>query len=164
MFAGLFVAAFTIFICVKSWAGSPITFDSILFLLIVGITFGSVYAVAATGLVVTYTTSGIFNFAQGAIGMFLALRVLAAPGRLGHADASSRSCSPCSWPRRCMGAIIEIVLMRRIADAPLVAQIVTTIGLMLALMGLAGLIWDPQETAPHRPLLRHRADSRSARR
>ena len=60
------------FVCVESWAGSPITFNSILFWLIVGITYGSVYAVAATGLVVTYTTSGIFNFAQGAIGMFLA--------------------------------------------------------------------------------------------
>ncbi len=45
-----------------------------------------------------------------------------------------------------MGAVIERVLMRAIADAPLVAQLVTTIGLMLMLMGLAGLIWDPQET------------------
>ena len=45
-----------------------------------------------------------------------------------------------------MGAIIERLFMRAIVDAPLVAQIVTTVGLMLALMGLAGLIWDPQET------------------
>ena len=41
-------------------------------LLIAGIVTGSVYAVTATGLVVTYSTTGIFNFAQGAIGMFLA--------------------------------------------------------------------------------------------
>ena len=32
-------------------------------------TYGCVYAITAMGLVVTYTTSGIFNFAQGAIGM-----------------------------------------------------------------------------------------------
>ena len=45
-----------------------------------------------------------------------------------------------------MGAIIERVLMRKMADAPLVAQLVTTIGLMLMLMGLAATIWDPQDS------------------
>ena len=39
---------------------------------IAGIVTGSVYSVAATGLVVTYTTSGIFNIAHGAIGMVMA--------------------------------------------------------------------------------------------
>ena len=56
---------------------------------ILGIITGAIYAVAASGLVVTYTTSGIFNFAHGAIGMMAAfiyweLRVnrgLARPGR-----------------------------------------------------------------------------------
>ena len=76
----------------ESWAGNPITWDSILFFLIVGVTFGSVYAVAADGLVVTYTTSGIFNFAQGAIGMFGAFIFWKLHVDLGHADASSRSC------------------------------------------------------------------------
>ena len=33
---------------------------------------GALYAVAASGLVLTYTTSGIFNFAHGAFGMFAA--------------------------------------------------------------------------------------------
>jgi branched-chain amino acid transport system permease protein len=41
-------------------------------LTIIGIVTGSVYAVAASGLVLTYTTSGIFNFAHGGIGMFMA--------------------------------------------------------------------------------------------
>src|SRR6478752_959542 len=145
LIAGLVVAAFTVFVCVESWAGSPITFNSILFWLIVGITYGSVYAVAATGLVVTYTTSGIFNFAQGAIGMFLAyvfwqLQVDWGIQTLVALLLTVFVAAPI------MGALIERVLMRAIADAPLVAQIVTTIGLMLALMGLAGLIWDPQET------------------
>src|SRR5205809_1240369 len=36
---------------------------------VVGIVTGAIYALSATGLVVTYTTSGIFNFAHGAIGM-----------------------------------------------------------------------------------------------
>ncbi|HEY2427405.1 MAG TPA: branched-chain amino acid ABC transporter permease, partial [Acidimicrobiales bacterium] len=40
--------------------------------LVVGIIYGCLYALTASGLVVTYTTSGIFNFAHGAIGMFMA--------------------------------------------------------------------------------------------
>jgi len=32
-----------------------------------GIATGSIYGLAATGLVLTYKTSGIFNFAQGAL-------------------------------------------------------------------------------------------------
>ena len=41
-------------------------------ILILGLVSASIYAVAASGLVVTYTTSGIFNFAHGAIAMFSA--------------------------------------------------------------------------------------------
>jgi len=40
--------------------------------IIVGIVAGSAYALAGMGLVVTYRASGIFNFAQGAMGMFMA--------------------------------------------------------------------------------------------
>ena len=41
-------------------------------LVIAGIVTGSIYAVSASGLVVTYNTTGIFNFAHGALGMGLA--------------------------------------------------------------------------------------------
>src|SRR4051812_21502209 len=36
---------------------------------VIGIVAGCVYALIATGLVVTYNTTGIFNFAHGAIAM-----------------------------------------------------------------------------------------------
>ena len=39
---------------------------------IVGVVTGSIYAVAASGLVLTYTTSGVFNIAHGAVGMLMA--------------------------------------------------------------------------------------------
>ena len=39
---------------------------------VVGLAIGAIYSIASAGLVVTYTTSGIFNFAHGAIGMFTA--------------------------------------------------------------------------------------------
>ncbi|HEV7534995.1 MAG TPA: hypothetical protein VGP90_05125, partial [Acidimicrobiia bacterium] len=36
--------------------------------LVVGLTAGSLYGLAALGLVLTYRTSGVFNFAHGALG------------------------------------------------------------------------------------------------
>src|SRR6266702_4217768 len=38
----------------------------------VGLVVRSIYALSGTGLVLTYRISGVFNFAQGAIGMFFA--------------------------------------------------------------------------------------------
>jgi branched-chain amino acid transport system permease protein len=45
-----------------------------------------------------------------------------------------------------MGAVIERIFMRRLTTAPLVSQLVVTIGLMLFLIGLAATLWDPNET------------------
>src|ERR1700748_756174 len=39
---------------------------------VTSIVSGALYALAAIGLVVTYRSSGVFNFAHGAIGMFIA--------------------------------------------------------------------------------------------
>ena len=43
--------------------------DKFLSFTIIGLSTASIYAVGASGLVLTYTTTGIFNFAHGAIGM-----------------------------------------------------------------------------------------------
>lgn len=39
---------------------------------IIGLTIGAIYALASSGLVLTYVTSGVFNIAHGAIGMISA--------------------------------------------------------------------------------------------
>src|SRR5580692_1706570 len=39
---------------------------------IIGLTTAAIYAVIGSGLVVTYTTTGVFNFAHGAAGMLAA--------------------------------------------------------------------------------------------
>jgi len=46
--------------------------DKFLTFTILGLSTAAIYAVAASGLVVTYTTSGIFNFAHGAFSMLAA--------------------------------------------------------------------------------------------
>ena len=39
---------------------------------VAGVVTGSIYAVTASGLVVTYKSTGVFNFAHGAVGMVMA--------------------------------------------------------------------------------------------
>jgi branched-chain amino acid transport system permease protein len=46
--------------------------DKFLTFTIVGLATAAIYAVIGSGLVLTYTTTGIFNFAQGAEGMLAA--------------------------------------------------------------------------------------------
>ena len=43
--------------------------DEFLRLTVLGLCTAAIFALAASGLVLTYTTTGIFNFAHGAIGM-----------------------------------------------------------------------------------------------
>ena len=46
--------------------------EKFLIFTIVGLSLSAIYAVISSGLVLTYTTTGIFNFAHGAIGMLAA--------------------------------------------------------------------------------------------
>lgn len=111
---------------------------------ITGISLGSIYAMAASGVVVTYTTTGIFNFAQGAVGMLMAfvyweLTVNQGVAQLPALLLTVLVIAPI------LGAALELVLMRRLVDAPLVVQVVVTIALMLFFMGLAPAIWQPDQ-------------------
>jgi branched-chain amino acid transport system permease protein len=131
-------------ITAMSWSGRPVTSDSVISALVVGISLGSIYAIAASGIVVTYTTSGIFNFAQGAIGMFMAfvywqLRVD------WHLPAPIALILAVFVIAPLIGAAIERILMRHLVDSTLVVQLVVTVGLMLFFMGLTVLLWDPAE-------------------
>ena len=122
-----------------------ITFANFLSFTIVGIATAAVYAIAASGLVVTYSTSGIFNFAHGAIGMISAFLYwqVSAPTAVGG----------WAWPTwwslifvifiaaPLLGATIERVIMRGLDGASEVVKIVVTVSLLLALYGLALAIW-----------------------
>ena len=136
------VAAIVAVIIAESWSGLPVTGSVILGFLLTGVALGSIYGVAAQGLVVTYATSGVFNFAQGAIGMFLAyvyweFRVdIGLPTIVGIL-LTVLVAAPV------MGVLIERGIMRFLTDSPIVAQLVVTIGLMLGLMGLAASVWNP---------------------
>jgi len=109
---------------------------------VIGIVTGSIYAVAASGLVVTYTTSGIFNFAHGAVGMFLTF--LFWELHIHH-----------HWPTLValvvvlfviaplMGVVIERILIRNLHGKETRVALVVTAALLVALLGTAQAIWDP---------------------
>lgn len=113
-------------------------------LTIAGISLGAIYAIAASGLVVTYTTSGVFNFAHGAIGMIMAftywqLRVhdhWAAPFALG---LSLLVIAPA------IGVILQRVLIRHVNINDTGLMLVVTLAILVALMGIAFTVW-PQTT------------------
>jgi len=109
---------------------------------ILGLVIGSVYGIAASGLVVTYTTSGIFNFAHGAIAMLGAftywqlrfdwgwpapLALLVVLGVLAPA----------------MGAVLYQAIMKNLRGTSEVTKIVVPVGVMLGLLALATWIWNP---------------------
>lgn len=142
--AALVVAIFVGYVIEESWSGHPITFDSVLFFVVVGVTLGSIYAVAACGLVVTYTTSGIFNFAQGGIGMLMAFVYWELKVNLGLQTLVALLLTV-AVVAPLLGAAIGWAF-RPLAAAPLVAQLVATIGLMLFFIGLASILWDPNTT------------------
>ena len=110
---------------------------------IIGIVTGSVYAVAASGLVLTYTTSGIFNFAHGGIGMFMAFTYWELRFNHGWPAPLAIFMVVCVFAP-IMGAVIERVLMRNLAGRATGTSLVVTIGLMVMLMGLAQGIWAPE--------------------
>ena len=107
-----------------------------------GIMLGAGYAIAATGLVVTYTTSGVFNFAQGAVGMIAAF---------GYWELVSAHHQPTLVALLIVlilgasiaGAFVERVLMRRLHGASAERPVMVTLGLMVILTGMATVIWSP---------------------
>jgi branched-chain amino acid transport system permease protein len=107
-------------------------------------TYGCIYALTAMGLVVTYATSGVFNFAQGAIGMMAGF---------GFWQLSVHFHWP-TWAAFIVvvliatplaGAAIERVLIRRLEGAGLDATLTVTIGLLLLLIAIASIAWNPAD-------------------
>ncbi len=126
------------------WAGNTVNSTTILNAVVAGITFGAIYSLAGAGLVVTYTTSGIFNFGQGAIGMFMAFLFWqftedwGAPRWLSFIIIVFLIAPA-------LGVLLDRFAFARAASSTLVVQLMSTVALMIFLMGVASWIWDPKE-------------------
>ncbi len=131
-----------LYIAIANRGAAPYSVKNFGTVLVVGAALGGIYAISASGLVVTYATTGVFNFAHAAIGAFLAffyweLRVNEGWPTLVSLAVVLLLVAPL------LGVVLDIVLMRRIRQAPLVVQLMVTVGLMLAFMGLTNTIWKP---------------------
>ncbi|MDQ2648943.1 MAG: ABC transporter permease [Actinomycetota bacterium] len=119
---------------------------------ITGLVVGSIYAIAAFGLVLTYRTSGLFNFAHGALAMvagyvFFQLReewgvpsILAVPITLFVVAPL-------------IGVLIDRVLFRSLANTSQASRVVATIGLLVLLRGGVEIVFgaDPKRVEPYLP-------------
>lgn len=111
---------------------------------IIGLSTAAIYAVAASGLVLTYTTTGIFNFAHGAIGMIGAFFYWQVRFDWG-------------WPTPvalllvlgvimpAVGVLLEFAIMKRLQGVSDATKLVVSISLLVAMIGLANWIWDPNQ-------------------
>jgi hypothetical protein len=99
-----------------------------------GLATGAVYGMTATGLVLTYKTSGIFNLAHGA---------LAAAGAYSFYEL--RTVHGLPWPLALAVCLLLVAplsgtvlygLTRGLAGASTAAKLVATVGLLLAVQGL----------------------------
>jgi branched-chain amino acid transport system permease protein len=109
---------------------------------IVGLTTAAIYAVIGSGLVLTYTTTGVFNFAHGAAGMLAAFTYWQLTIGWG-------------WPvpvalavvllvaAPAFGLGVERVLMRPIQGLGEAQRLVVTVAMLSGLIALARWIWNP---------------------
>ena len=108
--------------------------NALLPFVILGITAGSVYGLTGTGLVLTYKTSGIFNFAQGAVATAGAYVFYILHDDVLHLPAVPVALICVLVVGPVLGLGLE-AMARRLADASATMQVVATIGVVLLVQG-----------------------------
>ncbi|HST81227.1 MAG TPA: branched-chain amino acid ABC transporter permease [Kineosporiaceae bacterium] len=112
-----------------------------------GIGTGAVYAAVALALVLIWRSTRIVNFAQGGMMMistFVAWSVIGRTGSfwLGLAAALLAGLI--------LGAVVERLVIRPVESAPALNAVIVTLGLLVFLQALAGIIWggEPRSFPP----------------
>lgn len=121
-----------------------------------GLAAGAIYSVLASSLVGIYAATGIINFAQGAIGLYsvylvAALRTdgsLVLPiGTLSLGSEDDPTSMELALVLRVVSAVVwallaHVLVFRPLRHAPVLAQVVASVGLMLFLQALVQLRFD----------------------
>lgn len=130
---------------------------------LLGLGAGAVAASFGAGIVVLYKSTGVINFAQASVAMWGAYvyEQLTSNGRLDFPlfGIPSRIGVGSPWPTfpallvavasSCfLGAILYLLVFRRMAAAPILAQVVATIGVMLAIQGMTTMYFGSQTLTP----------------
>ncbi|MFC4949814.1 ABC transporter permease subunit [Pseudonocardia sp. GCM10023141] len=107
--------------------------------IVVGVVLGSVYSLAGVGLVLTYKTSGVFNFAHGALATVAAFVFYTLNVELQVAwPVAAAIAVLVAGPA--MGHLLEL-LTRTLPGAPLAVQVTATVGVVLIVDAAVTLIF-----------------------
>src|SRR4030081_3817447 len=117
-------------------------------LIVGGAVAGGLYAILAAGGVLTYQTSGIFNFAHGAVAfatayLFVQLNVSAHVPIVFAALISILVFAPL------LGFVLDRLIYRRLSDASVAVKMVVPIGLLIAIPGACLFVVDRLNTWFH---------------
>jgi ABC-type branched-subunit amino acid transport system ATPase component/branched-subunit amino acid ABC-type transport system permease component len=111
--------------------------------IVAGLMTGSIFALAAVGLVLTYKTSGIFNFAQGALVSLSAFVFYFLYVQHGVPwPVAALVCVAVVGPT--VGFVLEL-MTRRLTGAALPVKVVATVGILLTVQGGIDLCYPPGE-------------------
>lgn len=103
-----------------------------------GLGAGAVYAILGLGLVLVYRGSGVVNFAHGAMAMFATFQyVRFVDGGMRETVAMALTLALSGVA----GVVLYMLIFRLLRDAPALAKIVATLGLLLALQSLAVIVY-----------------------
>ena len=110
----------------------------VLLFAILGLGAGASYALVALGIVLIQKGSGAVNFAQGAIAGCAALFFTAATN---NGMPRLVVLAIALFGAAVLGVVFYVVVMRPLRSAPLLARIVSTLGLMIVLSAVALKVW-----------------------
>ena len=100
---------------------------------------GSIYALAALGIIIVYRTSNVTNFSQGVIGMFNTFVVTYFFTKLGLPLWSALIVGVlCAV---LMGILIDVLIIRHTKKVSPVGKQIITLGLMMIIIGVAPLLF-----------------------
>ncbi len=109
---------------------------------IAGLATAGIYAITASGLTLTYATTGIFNWSHGAIGMIAAFAYWQM--RVGWGWPALISILVCLVVLApALGVAIEAGVMRRLEGTSEASKLVVTLALALSFVGIAQWVWNP---------------------
>jgi ABC-type branched-subunit amino acid transport system ATPase component/branched-subunit amino acid ABC-type transport system permease component len=118
--------------------------------IITGLSSGAVYGLAGVGLVLTFKTSGIFNFGQGSVAALSAFVYYFLSAQQGVAWPVALVLAGVIFPA-VLGLLLEI-LSRALTPAPTTIKVVATIGIVLITLSV-GELWYPGEPRLVQPFL-----------
>jgi branched-chain amino acid transport system permease protein len=116
-----------------------------------GLATAGIFAITASGLTLTYATTGVFNFAHGAVGMVAAFAYWQLRTAW-HVPTLLAFVVVVLVLAPLFGLVLERVVMRQLDGTAEVTKLVVTIAVALGLVALALWVWNPQTFRAITPL------------